>query len=160
MLVTPTLSEAATSASDMEAAARAMGLKSQTFNAGTSSEINAAFEAFSRERPDALVVGPGPFFLSRRVHITHLATRHAIPATFANRDFTDAGGLMSYGSNVTDVYRQIGVYVGRILKDEKPADMPVVQSSKFELVINAATARTLEIIVPASLLARADEVIE
>ena len=94
MLVTPTLSEAATSASDMEAAARAMGLKSQTFNAGTSSEINAAFEAFSRERPDALVVGPGPFFLSRRVHITHLATRHAIPATFANRDFTDAGGLM------------------------------------------------------------------
>jgi putative ABC transport system substrate-binding protein len=160
MLVTPSLAEAASSASDMEAAARAMGLKSQIFNAGTSSEINAAFEAFSRERPDALVVGPGPFFLSRRVHIAHLATRHAIPATFPNREHTDAGGLMSYGPNVTDAYRQIGVYVGRILKGEKPADMPVVQSSKFELIINAATARTLGIIVPASLLARADEVIE
>jgi putative ABC transport system substrate-binding protein len=160
MLVTPTLSEAATTASDMEAAARAMNLKSQIFNAGTSSEINVAFEAFSRERPDALVVGPGPFFLSRRVHIAHLATRHAIPATFANREYTDAGGLMSYGPNVADVYRQIGVYAGRILKGEKPADMPVVQSSKFELVINAATARTLGIIVPASLLVQADEVIE
>jgi putative tryptophan/tyrosine transport system substrate-binding protein len=151
MLVTPTLSEAA---------ARAMGLKSQIFNAGTISEINTAFEAFSRERPDALVVGPGPFFPSRRVHIAHLATRHAIPATFSNRDFTDVGGLMSYGPNITDVYRQIGVYAGRILKGEKPADMPVVQSSKFELVINAATARTLGIIVPASLLTLAGEVIE
>jgi len=144
----------------MEAAARAMGLKFQIFNADTSSEINAAFTAFLRERPDALVVGPGPFFVSRRVHIAHLATHHAIPATFSNRDFTDAGGLMSYGPKITDVYRLIGEYVGRILKGEKPADMPVVQSSKFELVINAETARTLGIIVPPSLLARADEVIE
>jgi putative tryptophan/tyrosine transport system substrate-binding protein len=160
MLVSPTLSEAPTTTSDMEAAARAMGLKSQIFSTDTSREINAAFTTFLRDRPDALVVGPGPFFLSRRVQIVHLATRHAIPATFPNREHTDVGGLMSYGPNVTDAFRQIGVYVGRVLKGEKPADMPVVQSSKFELVINAETARTLGITVPASLLARADEVIE
>jgi len=160
MLASPTLSEAATTANDMEVAARAMGLKSQIFNTDTSGEINAAFTTFLRQRPDALVVGPGPFFLSRRVHIVHLATRHAIPATFTNREFTDVGGLMSYGPNVTDAFRQIGVYVGRVLKGEKPADMPVVQSSKFELVINAETARMLGITVPPSLLARADEVIE
>ena len=113
-----------------------------------------------RDRPDALIVGTGPFLLSRRVHIAHLATRHAIPAIFSNRDYAEAGGLMSYGANITDVYRQIGVYVGRVLKGEKPADMPVVQSSKFELVINAETARTLGLTVPPTLLARADEVIE
>ena len=144
----------------MEAATSAMGVRLQIFNVGTGGEINAAFATFVRDRPDALIVGTGPFLLSRRVHIAHLATRHAIPAIFSNRDYAEAGGLMSYGANITDVYRQIGVYVGRVLKGEKPADMPVVQSSKFELVINAETARTLGLTVPPTLLARADEVIE
>ena len=153
-------SEATTEARDMEAAASAMGLRLQIFNVGTGGEINAAFATFVRDRPDGLTVGTGPFLLSRRVHIAHLATRHAIPAIFSARDNAEAGGLMSYGPNITDVYRQIGVYVGRVLKGEKPADMPVVQSSKFELVINAETARTLGLAVPGSLLARADEVIE
>jgi len=152
--------EATTEARDMEAAASAMGLRLQIFNVGTGGEINAAFATFVRDRPDGLTVGTGPFLLSRRVHIAHLATRHAIPAIFSARDNAEAGGLMSYGPNITDVYRQIGVYVGRVLKGEKPADMPVVQSSKFELVINAETARTLGLTVPPALLARADEVIE
>jgi len=153
-------SETTTEARDMEAAASAMGLRLQIFNVGTGGEINAAFATFVRDRPDGLTVGTGPFLLSRRVQIAHLATRHAIPAIFSARDNAEAGGLMSYGPNTTDVYRQIGVYVGRVLKGEKPADMPVVQSSKFELVINAETARTLGLAVPGSLLARADEVIE
>ena len=152
--------EAATEAADMEAAARAMGLKFKIFKVGTGGEINAAFATFAHERPDGIAVGPGPFFLSRRVHIAHLATRHAIPTIFSGRDSAEAGGLMSYGPNITDVYRQIGVYAGRVLKGGKPADMPVVQSSKFELVINAETARTLGITVSPSLLARADDVIE
>ncbi len=152
--------ESATGAADMEAAARAMGLKVQIFNVGASGEINAMFATFGSERPDGLTVGTGPFLLSRRVHIAHLATRHAIPTIFSGRDNAEAGGLMSYGPNITDVYRQIGVYAGRVLKGGKPADMPVVQSSKFELVINAETARTLGLAVPPSLLARADAVIE
>ena len=152
--------KSATGAADMEAAARAMGLKVQIFNVGASGEINAMFATFGSERPDGLTVGTGPFLLSRRVHIAHLATRHAIPTIFSGRDNAEAGGLMSYGPNITDVYRQIGVYAGRVLKGGKPADMPVVQSSKFELVINAETARTLGLAVPPSLLARADAVIE
>ena len=152
--------EAATEAVDMEAAAHAMGLQLRVFKVGAGGAINAAFATFVRERPDALAIGTGPFLLSRRVHIAHLATRHAIPAIFSARDNVEAGGLMSYGPNITDVYRQVGVYVGRVLRGGKPADMPVVQSSKFELVINAETARTLGLVVPAALLARADEVIE
>jgi ABC-type uncharacterized transport system substrate-binding protein len=145
---------------DVETAARAMGLQIQVLNAGTSREINAAFAGFVRERPDALFVGPDPFFISRRVQLVHLATRHAIPATYTGRDYAVAGGLMSYGSNLMDAFRQVGVYTGRILKGAKPADLPVVQATKFELVINAETARMLGLTIPDKLLALADEVIE
>ena len=113
-----------------------MGLQIQVFNASTSREINAAFAAFMRERPDALFVGGDAFFTSRRAQLANLASRHAVPATYREREFVEAGGLMSYGTNLTDAYRQVGVYAGRILKGAKPADLPVVQPTKFELVIN------------------------
>jgi putative tryptophan/tyrosine transport system substrate-binding protein len=145
---------------DAKAAARAMGLQIQVLNASTSREIDAAFATLVRERPDALFVGEDPFFNSRRVQLVQLAARHGVPTTYAGRDYSEIGGLISYGSNTTDVYRQVGVYVGRILKGAKPAELPVVQSSKFELVINAQTARMLGITVPPALLATADEVIE
>ena len=145
---------------DVETAARAMGLQVQVLNAGTSPEIDAAFASFVRERPDALFVGPDPFFVSRRVQLVHLASRHAVPAAYTQRDYAVAGGLMSYGSNLMDAFRQVGVYTGRILKGAKPADLPVVQPSKFELVINHQTARMLGLTVPDKLLATADEVIE
>jgi putative tryptophan/tyrosine transport system substrate-binding protein len=145
---------------DVETAARAMGLQIQVLNAGTSREINTAFAGFVRERPDALFVGPDPFFISRRVQLVHLASRHAVPAAYTGRDYAVAGGLMSYGSNLMDAFRQVGVYTGRILKGAKPADLPVVQATKFELVINAETARMLGLTIPDKLLALADEVIE
>jgi len=145
---------------DVEPAALAMGLQIQILKAGTSSEIEAAFATFVRERPDALFVGNDAFFTSRSVQLVHLATLHKVPAIYALREFVEVGGLMSYGVNVTEALRQVGVYTGRILKDAKPADLPVVQSSKFELVINAVTARMLGLTVPASLLTVADEVIE
>jgi putative ABC transport system substrate-binding protein len=145
---------------DVEPAARAIGLQIQVLNASTSREIDAAFATFVRERPDALFVGQDVFFVSRRVQLATMAARHAVPMTSGSRDIVEVGGLMSYGSNITDAHRQIGVYAGRILKGAKPAELPVVQSTKFELVINAQTARMLGLDVPASLLARADEVIE
>jgi len=151
---------AETTLRDVEPGARAMGLQIQILKASTSWEIEAAFATFVRERPDALFVGNDAFLTSRRVQLVHLATRHAIPATYTVRDFAEVGGLMSYGVNITDTLRQVGVYAGRILKDAKPADLPVVQSSKFELVINAVTARMLGLTVPPSLLSIADEVIE
>jgi putative ABC transport system substrate-binding protein len=145
---------------DVEAAARAIGLQIQVLNASTSREIDAAFATFVRERPDALFVGGDPFFNSRRVQLVHLATLHKVPATYSQRQYAEIGGLMSYGTNVADAFRQVGVYAGRLLKGAKPADLPVVQASKFELVINAQTARMLGLTVPTTLLASADEVIE
>jgi putative ABC transport system substrate-binding protein len=151
---------AETTMRDVEPAARAMGLQVEILRASTSGEINAAFAAIARERPDALFVGSGPFFGARRVQLANLASRHAIPAMYANRAYAEAGGLMSYGTNEVDRYHQAGVYSGRILKGAKPADLPVVQSTKFELVINAETARLLGLTVPPGLLAIANEVIE
>jgi putative ABC transport system substrate-binding protein len=151
---------AETTLRDVEPAARAMGLQVQVLNASTSREINVAFETFVRERPDALFVGIDPFFTSRRVQLILLATRHAVPATYPGRHYAEIGGLMSYGGNIPDAYRQVGTFAGRILKGAKPADLPVVQASKFELVINAETARMLGLAVPPTLLSTADEVIE
>jgi putative tryptophan/tyrosine transport system substrate-binding protein len=145
---------------EVEAAARTMGLQIQIFNASTGREINAAFAAIARERSDAIFIVGDPYFTVRRVQLANLAARHGIPASYVARDFPEAGGLMSYGTDITDTYRQVGVYAGRILKGAKPADLPVVQASKFELVINLATAMMLGLEVPPSLLARADEVIE
>jgi ABC-type uncharacterized transport system substrate-binding protein len=145
---------------DVEAAARAIGLQIRMISTKTSREIDAAFTTFAQERPDALSIGLGPFLLSRRIQLVHLATRHAIPAIYSGRDYTEAGGLISYGTNIADAYRQVGVQTGRILKGTKPVDLPVVQSTKFELVINQQAARTLGLEVPPTLLARADEVIE
>jgi putative tryptophan/tyrosine transport system substrate-binding protein len=160
VLVNPIGPAAETTLRDMKPAARAMGMQIKILNASTSGEINAAFATFVHERPDALHVSPDGLFTTRRVQLTHLTTRHAIPAIYWSREFAEVGGLMSYGSNQSDNYRQVGVYTGRILKGAKPADLPVVQASKFELVINAETARTLGLTVPPTLLAIADEVIE
>ena len=145
---------------DVAAAARVMGLQIQVLNASTSGEIDAAFATFVRERPDAIFVGLDVFFISRRAQLVNLASRHALPATYHLREFAEAGGLMSYGTNIVDTFRQVGVYAGRILKGAKPADLPVVQSTKFELVINAWTARMLGLAVPPTLLSTADKVIE
>jgi len=145
---------------DVTTAARAIGLQTQIVDAGTSSEINAVFATFGPEKSGTLLVAGDAFFSHRRVQLVHLATRYAIPAIYSQREFTDVGGLMSYGANISDAFRQVGAYVGRILKGAKPAELPIVQSTKFELVINAETARRLGLTVPPSLLTIADEVIE
>ena len=145
---------------DLEPAARVLGLQIQFYDASTSREIDAAYATLVRERPDAVFVAPDTLFTNRRVQLTALAARHALPAAYSVREFVEVGGLMSYGTSIADMYRQVGVYVGRILKGEKPADLPVQQVTKFELVINLQTARLLGVDVPPMLLARADEVIE
>ena len=150
----------ATSGANDATAARAMGLQIQVVHANTSREINTAFATFVRERPDALFFAGDGLFTNRRVQLVNLASHLAVPAAFGSREIAEAGGLMSYGSNVADAWRQVGAYTGRILKGANPAELPVVQSSKFELVINLQTARMLGITVPPSLLARADEMIE
>ena len=161
VLVNPAaISTTETTLRDVASAGRARGLQIQVFNASTSREINAAFAAFARERPDALYVGGDAFFQVRRAQLVNLASRHAIPATYGGREFVLAGGLMSYGSDLSDAYRQVGFYAGRIMKGGTPADLPVVQATRFELVINAEAARMLGLEVSPMLLARADEVIE
>jgi putative ABC transport system substrate-binding protein len=161
VLVNPAnATNAETTAREAEAAARAIGLQIQILPASTGEEIHAAFAMLVRERADALFVGPDSFFNSRRVRLTTLAAKHSIAAMYGARDYADAGGLMSYGTSLVGMFRQVGVYAGRILKGEKPADLPVVQPTKFELVINLQTAKALSLDIPLSLLARADEVIE
>jgi putative ABC transport system substrate-binding protein len=145
---------------DVTGAASAIGLQIDVVQASDSREIESVFGTLVHNKADALLVGPDAFLVSRRLQLAILAARHALPAVYNVREYVEAGGLMSYGTNVRDAYRQIGVYMGRILKGAKPADLPVVQSSKFELVINLPTARALGIEVPPNLLARADEVIE
>jgi ABC-type uncharacterized transport system substrate-binding protein len=160
VLANPAIATTETTLRDLEAAARAMALQIQVLNANISREIGTAFATLGRERPDALFIGPGPFFVSRRVQLVHLATRYGFPAIYAEREYVEVGGLMSYGANIVDAYRQVGVYAGRILKGAKPGDLPVARAAKFELVINAETARILGLTVPPTLLSTADEVIE
>jgi putative ABC transport system substrate-binding protein len=161
LLVDPNIaSETEATVRDAQSAAHAIGLQIEVFTASNIREIDEAFASIMRERCNGLLTGPTPFFTARRFQLTHLATRHALPAIYTGRQYTEVGGLMSYGASLTDAYRQMGVYAGRILKGTKPADLPVVQSSKLELVINAQAARMLGLTLPPELLATADEVIE
>jgi putative ABC transport system substrate-binding protein len=158
VLVNPTDPEGYQTVRDLEAAAG--GQQILVRGVSTGRDIDAAFASMAHEKADALLVGPGTFFNTRRVQLAVLAARHALPAIYPVRAYPEAGGLMSYGSDIFDAFRQVGVYTARILKGAKPADLPVMQSTKFELVINLNTARALGLDVPADLLARADEVIE
>ena len=145
---------------DIEAAALAMGLQINIYNADTSAEIDAAFEAMGRDRPDAFFAGATVFLNGRRVQVAQLAAFYRLPAIYGLRDFVEIGGLISYGPDIIDALRQAGQYVGRIIKGAKPAELPIVKADKFELVINAQTARMLGLTVPSSLLSRADEIID
>jgi putative ABC transport system substrate-binding protein len=145
---------------EVHAAARQAGLHIEAFHASTNREIDDAFATLVAQRIQALLVSPGGYFYSRRVQIVTLATRHGIATAFGNRDFADAGGLLSYGTDIGDSFRQVGAYAGQILKGANPADLPVVQSTKFELVINVTTAKALGLDVPEALLATADELIK
>jgi putative tryptophan/tyrosine transport system substrate-binding protein len=160
VLVNPTATSTETMLRDVQEAARAIGLQIHVVNASTSDEIDAVFSTFAREHPDALFVAGDAFFASRRIQFANLAARDRIPAAYSQHDFVTAGGLMSYGTDIGDSWRQVGVYTGTILKGAKPADLPVVQSTKFEFVINLQTAKLLGINVPPTLLAITDAVIE
>ena len=161
VLVNPAnATNAETTLRDVGSAASAMGMQIQVLRASTSREIDAAFATFERERPDVLFTGGDPFFNGRRVQLAHLATLHKIPATYGQRQYPEVGGLMSYGTNISDAFLQVGVYAGRILKGAKPADLPVVQSIEVRAGHQPQTARMLGLTVPPTLLARADEVIE
>jgi putative ABC transport system substrate-binding protein len=160
MLVNLNYPSASTEVQEAEAGARSLGLQLPVLNATTESEFQRAFAAVVAQRMAGLLVGDDPFLQSRRDQLVQLAALHAIPAIYFSRDFSDAGGLMSYGPSIIDAYRLVGFYTARVLKGEKPADLPVIQPTKFELVINLKTAKALGLDVPPTLLARADEVIE
>jgi putative ABC transport system substrate-binding protein len=160
VLVNPKSLNAEADMRDTQAAARALGLQLQTHNATTADEIDAAFASLALQQARALFVSAEPFFTNQRRQLTALTARHAIPASYSNRESVEAGGLMSYGANIADAHRQLGLYAGRILKGEKPGDLPVVQPTKFELVINLKTAKALGLTVPPKFLFTADEVIE
>jgi len=160
VLVNPTNPNAETVSHDLQAAARTLGLQIDIVNASAERDIDAAFATILQRAEGALVVGNDPYFTGRRDQLVALAARHALPAVYSLRESAAAGGLMSYGTSITDAYRQAGVYTGKVLKGEKPADLPVVQPTKFELVINLKTAKELGLTVPLTLQAAADEVIE
>jgi ABC-type uncharacterized transport system substrate-binding protein len=160
VLVNPNSSSAESLVKDLRAAAVTIGRQIEAFAAGTNREIDTAFANLVQWRSDALLVAPDPLFDARRLQIATLATYHRVPAIYTKREDTEAGGLMSYGMSFTDMFRWTGIYTGRILKGEKPADLPVMRPTKFEFIINQQTARTLGIEVPPTLLAIADEVIE
>jgi putative ABC transport system substrate-binding protein len=160
LLVNPNTPNTETVIRDAQSAASAIGQQIEVLTASTNRDIDMAFASLMQKRADALLVAPGVLFSNRRVQLVTLAARDAVPAIYFDRLFAQVGGLMSYGANISDVMRQVGIYTGRVLKGEKPADMPVMQPTKFELVINLQTARTLGLDVPPQLLARADEVIE
>ena len=160
VLVNPANASAESTVRTVQQAAPTLGLQIQILNATTIGEIDAAFATLERERPDALFVAGDASFVSRAVQFATLAARDRIPASYALRDYVAAGGLMSYATDFTDSFRQVGLYTGSILKGAKPADLPVLQSTKFEFVINLQIARSLGIAVPAGLLAIADEVVE
>ena len=160
VLVNPKSPTAQTDAADMEAAGRSRGQQVHVLSAGTNVEIETAFTTLVKHRAEALLIGTDPFLGSRNEQLIDLAARYAIPTIAPSRDFAAAGGLMSYGSNAPDIYRQAGNYVGRILKGDKPADLPVLQPTRFELVVNLKTAKALGLTVPQTLLITADEVIE
>lgn len=159
-LVNPEEPTVASQIGDAEAAAREVGQHLIVLNARSEDEIGAAFTSLVRQRAGALLVGTGPFFLTRAGRLVELAAYHAVPAMYFRREFPEVGGLMSYGSSTAEMYRQMGLYTGRILKGDRPADLPVLQPTKFEFVINLKTAKALGVVVPPTLLARADEVIE
>ena len=160
MLVNLNYPSASTEVQETEAGARSLGLQLHVFNATVESEFERAFAAITAQRVAGLLVGDDPFLQSRRDKLVQLAANHAIPAIYFSRDFSDAGGLMSYGPSIIDAYRLVGFYIGRVLNGERPADLPVIQPTKFDLVINLKTAKALQLTVSPTLLARADEVIE
>ena len=160
MLANPISPDALPEINPVQAAANSLGLQLSMFNASTPSEIDAAFNAIAERRPDSLLVGTDSFLLSRREQIVAGAAHLKIPAMYPFRDFADAGGLISYGTNIPNTYRQAGIYCGRILRGDKPSELPVIQPATFELVINLKTAQALSIDIPATLHVRSDEVIE
>jgi putative ABC transport system substrate-binding protein len=160
VLINPNYADAENQLRDVQEAAARLGVQLVIVRANAESDFNAAFSTVVQQRSGALQVCASPFFNNRREQLVVLAARHALPTIYEWRDFAAAGGLMSYGTSLADAYRQVGVYAGQILKGAKPVDLPVVQSTRFELVINLSTAKALGIEVPPTLLARADEVIE
>ena len=160
MLANPSSPDAVPEIREVQAAAQANGLQLRMLNAGTPGEIDAAFASFAGQRPDALLIGGDPFYMARREDIVRLVARSGLAAVYPFREFTEAGGLISYGTNLANSYRQAGIYAGRILGGAKPGDLPVMQPTTFELVINLKTAKGLGIDIPPTLHARSDEVIE